>query len=162
MFAQRRLCSWTLAVTFALCIAAVPLAHRLLHSHSATPRTLTELTEQLRRAGLVLYAVPMLDSFPEQGIYLCERPLPREQLQRLHRFSEQGDRWQGIVFCEFSHRLGGELADEVWRCWGEYGLQIGPFVLFGDPALLRRIRQAIPELSCSSPFPSSPIFANFP
>jgi hypothetical protein len=93
MFAQRRLCSWTLAVTSALCIAAVPLTNRLLHSHSATPRTLTELTEQLCRAGLALYAVPMLDSFPEQGIYLCERPQPREQLQGPLRVTEQGHRW---------------------------------------------------------------------
>jgi hypothetical protein len=99
MFAQCRLYSWTLPIAFALCIAAVPLANRLLHSRPATPRTRTELTEQLRRAGLVLYAVPMLDSFPEQGIYLCERPQPREQLQRLFRTAEQGHRWQGVAFC---------------------------------------------------------------
>jgi hypothetical protein len=32
-----------------------------------------------------------------------------------------------------------------WQHWGEHGMRIGPFVLFGDPALLGRIRQAIPE-----------------
>jgi hypothetical protein len=29
--------------------------------------------------------------------------------------------------------------------WGEYGMQVGPFVFFGDPDLLGRIRRAIPE-----------------
>jgi hypothetical protein len=104
-----------------------------------------ELSEHLRKSGLPLYVVPQTDISPEDGIYLCERPEPREQLQRLARAAERGDRWRGIVYCEFNKRLG-EIDEDALNNWGEYGLRLGPFVFFGDPALLRRIRQALPEL----------------
>jgi hypothetical protein len=87
----------------------------------------------------------MRDSSPEEGIYLCQRPQSREQLQWLRRAADYGDRWRGIVFCEFSRQLG-EIPDAELERWGEYGMRLGPFVFFGDPALLRQIRQALPEL----------------
>jgi hypothetical protein len=133
-----------LVMAFAVCAAAVPLAHRLLHQHAVPPRTLAELADLLRQSEPPLYAVPMTDSSPEEGIYLCEQPLPREQLQRLPRAAEQGDRWRGVVYCERNRRLG-EIEENEWQRWGEYGLRRGPFVLFGDPALLGRIREALSE-----------------
>jgi hypothetical protein len=145
MLARRALSPWTLALAFAVCAVAVPLTHRLLHSPSAPPRSLTELTQRLHRAGLPLYVVQMTDTSPEKGLYLCERPRSQEQLQWLRRAAEYGDRWRGVVFCEFSTHLG-EIPDEELERWGEYGMLLGPFVFFGDPALLRRIRQALPEL----------------
>jgi hypothetical protein len=115
-----------------------------MHTPSTPPHTLVELTEQLSRAGLSLYVVPMTDISPEEGLFLCERPQPREQLQRLVRAVEHGDRWRGIVLCEWNRHVG-EVSDEQLADWGEHGLRLGPFVFFGDPALLRRIRQALPE-----------------
>jgi hypothetical protein len=131
-------------MAFALCAAAVPLAHRLLHPRADPPGTLAELADLLRRLEPPLYAVPMTERDPEGGLYLCERPRPREQLQWLRRTSEHRDRWRGVVFCEGNRRLG-EVEGSEWQCWDEYGLRIGPFVLFGDPALLRRVRRAIAE-----------------
>jgi hypothetical protein len=104
-----------------------------------------ELTQHLQRSGLQFHVVPLTDISPEEGLFLCERPEPREQLQGLRRAAEYSARWPGIVFCEFNKRLG-EIDEGELERWGEYGLQLGPFVFFGDPALLRRIRQALPEL----------------
>jgi hypothetical protein len=87
----------------------------------------------------------MADHDPEVGFYLCERPRPREQLQWLPRAAEHGDRWRGVVFCERGGHLH-DIEESEWRRWGEHAMRIGPFVLFGDPILLGRIRQAIPEL----------------
>jgi hypothetical protein len=144
LFARRPLAPWTLAIAFILCAVAVPLSRQLVYPPSVPTRTLTELTERLRRAGLALSVVPLTDVSPEEGLYLCERPQSREQLQWLRRAAEYGELWRGVVFCEFNKRLG-EVPDEELSRWGEHGMQLGPFVFFGDPALLRRIRQALPE-----------------
>jgi hypothetical protein len=109
------------------------------------PSSLTELTEHLNRSGLSLYVVPLTDSSPEAGLYLCESPHSLEQLQKLRRAVELGDHWRGIVFCEYYKRLG-EVDDAELERWGEHGMLLGPFVFFGDPALLRQIRQTLPEL----------------
>jgi hypothetical protein len=131
-------------IAFVLCAVAVPLAHRLLHPRAEPPRTLVQLADLLRRSEPPLYVVPMTDYGPETGFYLCEQPRSREQLQLLRRAAEQGERWRGIVFCEMNGSLG-EIEENEWQRWGDYGLRLGPFVLFGDPALLGRIRQALPE-----------------
>jgi hypothetical protein len=144
MFARRPWPRWTLVTAFAVCAAAVPLAHRLLHRHVDPPRTLTELSALLRQFDPPLYVVPMTDHDPEAGFYLCDRPQPRERLQFLRRLPESADRWRGVVFCERGRHVG-EIEDSEWQRWGDYGMRIGPFVLFGDPALLGRIRQAIPQ-----------------
>jgi hypothetical protein len=105
--------------------------------------TLAELAALPCHADPPLYVVPMTDLGPEAGFYLCERPRPREQLQWLRRAAEQGERWRGVVFCEMAVHLG-EIEENEWQRWGDYGMRAGPFVLFGDPDLLGRIRRAIP------------------
>jgi hypothetical protein len=121
---------------------AVPLAHKLVLPPAPHPRTLTELTQRLHQAGLSLHVVQMTDTTPEAGLYFCERSQPREVLQWLRRAAEYGERWRGVVFCELRERQG-EFPDTELERWGEYGLRIGPFLFFGDPALLRRIDQAL-------------------
>jgi hypothetical protein len=146
MSARRYFSPWVLTIVFALCAVAVPLIHQLLPPPAATPPpSLPDLAERLRRAGLSLHVVPMTHITPVEGLYLCERPQPREQLQRLVRAVEHSDSWRGVVFCECNKRLG-EVSDEQMADWGEHGMRLGPFVFFGDPALLRRIRQALPEM----------------
>jgi hypothetical protein len=143
-FARRPRSPWIIGIAFTLCAAAIPLAHQLLSPPAPHPRTLTELIERLHQAGLSLHVVQMTDTTPEAGLYLCERPREREQLQWLRRAAEYGDRWQGVVFCELRPRQGENSNAELER-WGKYGLRIGPFLFFGDPVLLRRIDQALPE-----------------
>jgi hypothetical protein len=142
MRARRPLPRWVIVVAFAVIVVAVTLASRLLHPPTFPPRTLGELTERLRRSDPPLYVVPMADHSPEEGVYICERPRPREQLQWLRRSPEHAARWRGVVYCE---RAGGviRVPEDQLESWGEHGLRVGPFVLFGDPALLERIRETI-------------------
>ena len=144
MSARRPLSRWILVLAFVLCAVAVPLAHWLLHRQADSPRNLVELAELLRQSDPPLYVVPMTDYGPETGFYLCEQPRSREQLQLLRRAAEQGERWRGIVYCEMHGSLG-EIEENEWQRWGAYGMRRGPFVLFGDPALLGRIREALSE-----------------
>ena len=143
MSARRPWPRWALALAFAVGAAAVPLAHRLLHRHAEPPPTLAELAALLRQADPPLYAVPIAEHDPEAGLYFCERPQPREQLQLLRRLPELAERWRGVVYCEWNRRLGGEIDEDELGQWGVYGMRMGPFVFFGDPALLGRIRRAI-------------------
>jgi hypothetical protein len=133
---------WVIVVAFAVLVVGVTLASRLLRPPRSPPRTLGELAEVLRRSDPPLYAVPMADHSSEEGVYICERPRPREDLQWLRRSPKHAARWRGVVFCE---RAGGAIRvpEDQLESWGEHGLRVGPFVLFGDPALLRRIRAAI-------------------
>jgi hypothetical protein len=91
---------WIFVMAFAVCAAAVPLAHRLLHRHADPPGRLAELAALLRQSDPPLYAVPVIEHDSEAGLYLCERPRPREQLQFLRRLPESTDRWRGVVYCE--------------------------------------------------------------
>jgi hypothetical protein len=142
MLLRKPLPLWTSVVIFALPAAATPLACRLLRPPNAPPRTLTELTERLSRAEPELYVIPVTPNVPESGVWVCERPLSREQLSRLRRVPEHAYRWRGVVFCE----RAGELTEvQDTRTWGEHGMHAGPLLFFGDPALLHRIHKAIPD-----------------
>lgn len=138
---------WVSVSIFLVSAATIPLAYRLLRRPVVPPRTLTELTARLAKDAPELCVVAVPENRLQDGIYICTQPQPRDRLGRLvrnrrvigtHRFG----RWQGVVFCE---RVGhiGVISDEELQGWGEYGMQIGPLLFFGDPALLRRIHNAI-------------------
>jgi hypothetical protein len=127
---------------FAVTAVAVTLASRRLRPPALPPRTLGELAERLRRSDPPLYAVPLAEHSPEDGVFLCDRPRPPEQVQWLPRAPEFARRWRGVVYCE---RVGTatRIPEDLLEGWGEHGLGVGPFVLFGDPDLLERIREAV-------------------
>jgi hypothetical protein len=129
-------------MTFLGSIAAVPLGYRMLRPPEQAPRTLVELADQIRQSAPHLYVVLLRDSMPDEGLYFCERPWPRERLQHLVRARELGHRWQGVVYCERVGRTA-RIPPEQLVGWGEYGMRIGPLLFFGDPTLLRCIRQAV-------------------
>jgi hypothetical protein len=133
---------WVSVTVLLASIVIVPLAYPLLRPSVPPPHTLTELTELLRQADPSLCAVAMTDLGLEDGVYFCERPQPREQLLRLLRAPECAHRWKGVVYCDRSSGLAQIPADQL-HSWGEHGMQVGPLVFFGDPALLRRIETAI-------------------
>ena len=142
MSARRPWPRWIFVMAFATCVAAVPLTHRRRHRYAEPPRTLVELAALLCQSDPPRYAVPMAEHDAEAGLYLCERPRPREQLQQLRRLPESAYRWRGVVYCEWNRGLGEIDEDELGQ-WGVYGMRMGPLVFFGDPALLGRIRRAI-------------------
>jgi hypothetical protein len=127
---------------FVLAMAATPLAYRLLRGPAAPPRTLTELTELLSRDASSLYVVPIVEGNPEAGIYLCTRSRTRDQLMGLPRAREHAHRWQGVAHCEMVGKMVAVDEYDI-QSWGEYGMQIGPFLFFGDPDLLQRIRKVV-------------------
>jgi hypothetical protein len=104
-------------------------------------RTLTELAELLSQAApeLRVMTVAKNGTF-ESGMYLCKYSRSREQLRLLPRTSTDVGKWEGVVYCE---RIRSTLAEWEIQEWGEHAMQIGPFLFFGDPALLRRIDQII-------------------
>jgi hypothetical protein len=59
-------------------------------------------------------------------------------------------RWAGVVYCERvrypadrERVVEYEYRDEVVQSWADCGLRAGPFLFFGDPELLARIRTAL-------------------
>jgi hypothetical protein len=79
-------------------------------------------------------------------MWVCERPQSLEHLHGLccdpNRVNEW--QWRGIVFCQRDGKQGIILGDLI-RFWGKCGMRIGPFVFFGDPELLQRIRNEVPD-----------------
>lgn len=141
MFARKPLLSWIFAGFVGLS-AAMPLAYRALWPPNATPRTLTELTLLLSEAEPELHVIPVTPNYPENGVWVCERPRSWEQLSWLRRAPEYSDQWQGVVYCE-RLREHWYILEEDFDSWGENALRVGPILFFGDPALLRRIHNAI-------------------
>jgi hypothetical protein len=105
----------------------------------ATPATLTELCDRLHRSAPDLWVVQGTDRSAENGVYVCTLPHARADLVALFRSSQEAEHWRGIVFCE---RAGvySRIFDSSWEDWGEYCMQIGPLLFFGDPSLLQRLR----------------------
>jgi hypothetical protein len=57
--------------------------------------------------------------------------------------------WRGTLYCE--RGPGGEAQADLARQWGEGGLAAGPFLFFGDPQLLARVRAALGPLTPPEP-----------
>lgn len=151
MLLRKPVSLWISVSLFALAVAIIPLTGQLRHQPDPPPNTLTELTALLSQKVPSLYVVPVIESKPEYGIYLCTQPQRRERLAWLVRnpqvigTSHLG-KWEGVVFCENVGNVGMIEENEL-QSWGEHGMQLGPIQYFGDPALLRRIQNAISELS---------------
>jgi hypothetical protein len=142
MLARRSLPLSLIVTVFLVSIAAVPFSRKLIRSSSPIPSTIPELMQSIRKSAPHLHIVLLRDHLPDEGIYLCERPYPRERLRQLLRVPECAHHWRGIVYGERADRLG-VIPPEELASWGEYSMQIGPLLFFGDPALLEYIRQAL-------------------
>jgi hypothetical protein len=94
--------------------------------------------QKLREHGLPLYYVE--DRFGGTA-YLTEVPLPVRALLILVADPSCAARWKGIVrFAKVPEGFSEPLD------YGEYGFVIGNTQVFGDPALIRRIRTPSSEL----------------
>jgi hypothetical protein len=143
---------WISIGILGLSAAATPWAYRSLFPAIAPPRTVREMAELLSKAEPGLYVIPVAPNYPENGVWVCDRPQSWEQLSWLRRAPEHAYRWQGVVFCQ----KAGEMTEVVdTDTWGEHGMQIGPLLFFGDPALVRRIQKAILDHQSGKMFPAS-------
>jgi hypothetical protein len=78
----------------------------------------------------------------ETGMYLCNDSRPWEQLVSLTRSDRHAGKWQGVVYCE-GERGYLPISESQIHMWGAHAMRIGPFLLSGDPELLRRIDKII-------------------
>jgi hypothetical protein len=104
-----------------------------------------ELVAHLRTAGLALRVVPtQKDEVVSHNAYLTTTDQRWEEFNRLPKSCDLIDSWRGTVYVE----KGPADADQSDRMqlWGDCCLAAGPFLFFGDPELLARIRSALAGL----------------
>ena len=104
--------------------------------------TLPQFVDHLNAHGLTLYVVPTHKSGTwSNSVFLTLDPQATWlSLQHNSRSVERIDEWQGVVLVEKMSSKPGPKWDVSQ--WGEHGLQIDRFVLFGDADLIRQIGQS--------------------
>jgi hypothetical protein len=101
------------------------------------------MAEHLRSRGLAFRLIPG----DEPGVnaassaYLTTTAKTWRELNALPKVRERIGDWQGTLHCERVNQPGAR-ALQIQR-WGDCCLEVGPFVFFGDPALLARVRAAL-------------------
>ena len=105
-----------------------------------------ELMTHLASRGLRLNAVASsrATSALSSGAYLSEGERPWEEVAALPVVVARAERWSGVVLVTHSQGHSALLPEDV-ADWGDNGMRAGPFVFFGDAALLRRIAAALAE-----------------
>lgn len=105
------------------------------------------LVDFLNGKGLGLRVVSTLkdNGGTDRMAFLTTTDQGWEELSRLPRGRSQVERWRGTLYCERGP-AGGDWAD-LKRQWGDCCLVAGPFLLYGDRALLGRLRAAMSELT---------------
>jgi hypothetical protein len=143
-FARRRL-AVPLAVLAAL---SVPLGHKLFkRSRPGSPQSTAEFLRFLQAHGVEQYRIQfddILTNDPDGGAYLIAPGIATDP-RGLMRAVEKAEQWNGILFVK---PLGGFKEEEIQlnlQAWGEYGLCRGGFFFFGDPYLLHRVIEVLPE-----------------
>jgi hypothetical protein len=100
------------------------------------------LAAELDRAGLGLRVVPTAEGGDvRHNAFLTTTDQGWERLTCLPKLPEHIHRWRGTAYVEVARP--GSRAEAV-RQWRECSLRAGPFVFFGDPDPLDRVRQALP------------------
>ena len=109
-------------------------------------RTPTELHRLLASRGLALKAVPLsrTGENADLALFLCEGERTWEELSVLNPRPDLVENWKGVLLARPVKGLPREGPDGT-DGWGETGLVVGEVALFGDPALIARVRKALAE-----------------
>jgi hypothetical protein len=108
-----------------------------------------DLVGFLEGRGLKLHLSPTwAGGNASTSAYLSTEAKPGAALYWLPKDPKAMQRWSGVVYCERAWRY--EAREGVVEAWAENGLRAGPFVFFGDSALLARIRTALKDANDSS------------
>src|SRR5262249_887617 len=131
-------------------LAVLVCAWALSRGHRAAPRTppelqdwdLNDLAEHLRGAGLPLRVVATAEEGDARNsAYLTTTASTWDELAGLARVPERRAAWEGTVYCERNTREADRR--QCRHLGGECYLCAGPFLFFGHPELLERIRAAL-------------------
>jgi hypothetical protein len=108
-----------------------------------------DLAGYLEGRGLKLHLSPTSASANvSANAFLTTTEKPATELYGLVKDTNAMQPWAGVVYCE---RLRDpEDRQLVLECWADCGLRADPFVFFGDPELLARIRTALGDAISSS------------
>jgi hypothetical protein len=104
-----------------------------------------DLLRHLDERNVQVRAVPVMENGPlSGGVFLTTTEQPWKQLNRLPLVPDRIHDWDGTVWCA---RIGPSPSGDDWLWqWGDCADHQGPFVLFGDPSLRARIKEALRDL----------------
>jgi hypothetical protein len=104
------------------------LSESLAHPH--------DLAQKLKDHKLCLYYVEERMGSTD---YLTADPRPIEELLMLGNYPNLSGQWRGTVrICRNSQGITTYTAD-----WGAFGFEVGDYVVFGDPALVHKIKEVL-------------------
>ena len=122
-----------------------------LGQRTASPRTpplplndwdVSELADYLDRAGIRLHVMPAAkDGGVQNTAFLTTTERSWHEFNLLCKDGKQQGPWQGILYCERVN--GDEMRRELADQWGDFGWSAGPFLFYGDPELLARVRAVL-------------------
>jgi hypothetical protein len=131
--------------------ASGPPGPTLLEDNWDIPR----LVAHLNARGLQVHVIPTQKDGPLfPSVFLTTRERDWSYFNRLTRDARQIEQWQGTVYCG----LRGCEPDsaDLDRLWGDCYFTAGPFLFFGDRALLEKVRATFDATSALPlPFPFS-------
>jgi hypothetical protein len=115
------------------------------------------LVEHLQRTGLSLRMVATQKDGPiDSTAFLTTTEKDWRDFNHLSKNVKQIEAWRGTVYCERADSQAMQ-ADLVQQ-WGDFGLSVGPFLFYGDPDLLTRVRAALldpPPMALPWPTPGA-------
>jgi hypothetical protein len=101
-----------------------------------------DLARYLEGRGLRLHLSPSFaGGDASTNAYLSTTAKPIAELYGLVKNRKAMHPWAGVVYCE--RPASYDRVAYAVKSWADCGLRAGPFVLFGDPALLARFRTAL-------------------
>jgi hypothetical protein len=101
-----------------------------------------DLAGYLEGQGLRLHLSPTFDGGDARtNAYLSTTAKPIAELYWLAKNRKAMHPWAGVVYCERPPSY--DRAADAVESWADCGLRAAPFVFFGDPELLARIRTAL-------------------
>ncbi len=96
----------------------------------------------LNERGLELRVVATRrDSSPEASAFLTTTDKEWKDLNLLIKGSGQKNKWRGTLYCEHDGVSGNWF--DLPQQWGDCCLAAGPFLFYGDPELLARVRVSL-------------------